>query len=135
MQRYWALQAVEPNSETSSVALESHCGHRTCRAVGSSVSGIGPEVDGAGPGGEIPAGANPIWHVLNLEDGVVGDYVDDYGVDGTLEGTYVRHWDDVTKNEWWWNAQTRTFLTGDAEQTIRTKADYVADTGLGFTAP
>ncbi|MFE6304018.1 chitinase C-terminal domain-containing protein [Nocardiopsis sp. NPDC057823] len=82
-------------------------------------------------GGEIPAGANPIWHVLNLEDGVVGDYVDDYGVDGTLEGTYVRHWDDVTKNEWWWNAQTRTFLTGDAEQTIRTKADYVADTGLG----
>ena len=46
VQRYCALQAVEPNSETSSVAGESHCGQRTWRAVGSRVSGIGPDVDG-----------------------------------------------------------------------------------------
>ena len=58
MQRYCALQAVEPNSETSSVAGESHCGQRTWRAVGSSVSGIGPVVEGAGPGGEMPAAAS-----------------------------------------------------------------------------
>ncbi|MGW9350026.1 chitinase C-terminal domain-containing protein [Nocardiopsis flavescens] len=82
-------------------------------------------------GGEVAAGANPIWHVLNLEDGVVGDYAADYGVDEPITGTYERHWDDVTGNEWWWNAQTRTFLTGDADRTIRAKADYVADTGLG----
>ena len=50
MQRYSALQAVEPNSETSSVAGEPHCGQRTWRAVGSRVSGIGPVVDGRRPG-------------------------------------------------------------------------------------
>lgn len=82
-------------------------------------------------GEAIEAGVNPIWHVLNLEDGVVGDYVGDYGVDTELVGSYERHWDDVTKNEWWWNPQTRTFLSGDADQTIGAKADYVADTGLG----
>ncbi|GAA1078380.1 chitinase C-terminal domain-containing protein [Nocardiopsis metallicus] len=82
-------------------------------------------------GDAIEAGVNPIWHVLNLENGVVGDYVEDYGVDTELVGTYERHWDDVTKNEWWWNPQTRTFLSGDADQTISAKADYVADTGLG----
>ena len=82
-------------------------------------------------GDAIDAGVNPIWHVLNLENGVVGDYVEDYGVDTELVGAYERHWDDVTKNEWWWNPQTRTFLSGDADQTIGAKADYVAETGLG----
>ncbi|MGW5878565.1 chitinase C-terminal domain-containing protein [Nocardiopsis terrae] len=82
-------------------------------------------------GDAIGAGVNPIWHVLNLENGVVGDYAADYGVTDGLEGTYTRHWDDVTKNEWWWNADTRTFLSGDADQAIGAKADYVADTGLG----
>ena len=57
MQRYSALQAVEPNSEISSVRGEPHCGQRIWRAVGSSVSGIGPDVEGAGPGGEMPAAA------------------------------------------------------------------------------
>ena len=82
-------------------------------------------------GGAIEAGVNPIWHVLNLEDGVVGDYVADYEVDTELVGSYERHWDDVTKNEWWWNPTTATFLSGDADRTVAAKADYVADTGLG----
>ncbi|GAA1994499.1 glycosyl hydrolase family 18 protein [Isoptericola halotolerans] len=82
-------------------------------------------------GNAVPAGVNPIWHVLNLEDGVVGDYAESYGVPTTIEGSYTRHFDDVTKNEWWWNAQTRTFLSGDADEAIAAKADYVADTGLG----
>ncbi len=56
-QRYCALQAVEPNSETSSVAGDPHWGQRTWRAVGISDSGIGPLLDGAGPGGEMPAAA------------------------------------------------------------------------------
>ncbi|KOX12170.1 chitinase C-terminal domain-containing protein [Nocardiopsis sp. NRRL B-16309] len=82
-------------------------------------------------GGAIAAGANPIWHVLNLEDGVVGDYAADYGVDDELVGTYERHWDETTRNEWWWNSTTNTFLSGDADRTTAAKADYVADTGLG----
>ncbi len=51
-------------------------------------------------GNAIPAGANPIWHVLNLEKGVVGDYAGSYKVPTTIEGTYTRYFDDVTKNEW-----------------------------------
>ncbi|TWG83549.1 chitinase [Cellulosimicrobium cellulans J34] len=82
-------------------------------------------------GNAIPAGVNPIWHVLNLEQGVTGDYVSAYGVTDTLQGTYERHFDPVTKNEWWWNAQTRTLLSGDSTEAIAAKADYVADTGLG----
>lgn len=83
-------------------------------------------------GGELAAGANPIWHVLNLQKGVVGDYAASYGSPtGALKGTYTRHFDNVTKNEWWWNDTTKTFLTGDADQAIQAKADYVADKGLG----
>ncbi|WP_201849873.1 glycosyl hydrolase family 18 protein [Myceligenerans indicum] len=82
-------------------------------------------------GGPVPAGVNPIWHVKNLADGVVGDYTDAYGVPGTIEGSYTHHTDAVTKNEWWWNAETSTFLSGDAEWAIGEKADYVTDTGLG----
>ncbi|WP_264031402.1 glycosyl hydrolase family 18 protein [Cellulosimicrobium sp. SH8] len=82
-------------------------------------------------GNAVPAGVNPMWHVLNLEKGVTGDYVSAYGVTDTIQGTYERHFDPVTKNEWWWNAQTKTFLSGDSTEAIAAKADYVADTGLG----
>ena len=82
-------------------------------------------------GNAVPAGVNPIWHVLNLEDGVVGDYAASYNVPTTIQGDYVRHFDPVTKNEWWWNELTNTFLSGDANQAINAKADYVKDSGLG----
>ncbi|MDE0572622.1 glycosyl hydrolase family 18 protein [Demequina sp. B12] len=82
-------------------------------------------------GNAIPAGVNPIWHALNLENGITGDYVADYGVTDTLEGDYVRYFDSVTKNEWWWNEQTKTFLSGDSAEAISAKADYVANEGLG----
>src|SRR5690606_30370097 len=46
-------------------------------------------------------------------------------------GTYEHHFDETTKVEWWWNPTTRTFLSGDADQAIAAKADYVADNGIG----
>ncbi|BDZ41788.1 hypothetical protein GCM10025865_10870 [Paraoerskovia sediminicola] len=82
-------------------------------------------------GNEVPAGSNPIWHLLNLQNGIVGDYTASYGVPTTIEGTYDHHFDPVTKNEWWWNPETRTFLSGDTTVAIGDKADYVVDTGLG----
>ncbi|WP_205710957.1 glycosyl hydrolase family 18 protein [Isoptericola sp. BMS4] len=82
-------------------------------------------------GNAVPAGVNPIWHVKNLQDGVVGDYAEAYGVPTTIAGTYEPHFDPVTKNQWWWNAETATFLSGDAAEAVGAKADYVAETGLG----
>lgn len=79
----------------------------------------------------IPAGVNPIWHALNLEDGVVGDYTDEYAVPYTIQGDYVRYFDETTKIEWWWNETTKTFLSGDSSEAIAAKTDYVADQGLG----
>ncbi|MEK8227537.1 chitinase C-terminal domain-containing protein [Oerskovia sp. M15] len=82
-------------------------------------------------GNAVPAGVNPIWHALNLQKGIAGDYAASYKVPTTLTGSYVHHFDPVTKNEWWWNASKKVFLSGDTTQAIGAKADYVADTGLG----
>jgi chitinase len=82
-------------------------------------------------GNEVPSGVNPIWHLLNLQNGVVGDYVDAYNVPNAITGAYTHHFDDVTKVEWWWNNTTKTFITGDSDAAISAKANYVADKGLG----
>ncbi|GMA24594.1 chitinase [Luteimicrobium album] len=82
-------------------------------------------------GNQEAAGSNPIWHVLNLAKGVVGDYTASYGSPTTLTGTYEHHFDDVSKTEWWWNPTTKVFLSGDADEAVDAKAKYVADNGLG----
>jgi chitinase len=81
-----------------------------------------------GQGKEVPSGVNPIWHVLNLQNGVRGAYAASYGVPDASQivGTYSHQFDATTKAEWWWDATTRTLLTGDADQAIAAKADYVA---------
>src|SRR5699024_11030256 len=84
-------------------------------------------------GNEVPSGVNPIWHVLNLQHGIRGSYVSSYGIPDSekLVGTYTHHFDDTTKIEWWWNNKTKTYLTGDSNQAIQAKADYVANKGIG----
>ena len=54
MQRYDALQAVGPNSETTSTAGEAQRGQVSARRVGIRLSGTGPSRRGAAPGGEMP---------------------------------------------------------------------------------
>src|SRR5690606_36531271 len=56
-------------------------------------------------GRESPAGSNPMWHAKNLEKGVVGDYVTDYGfpADTELTGTYARKYDSTLVAPWLWN--------------------------------
>lgn len=45
---------------------------------------------------EVPAGSNPLWHVKNLQNGVLGSYLSDYGLDPVnnpehqINGSYTR---------------------------------------------
>ncbi|MBH5334091.1 chitinase C-terminal domain-containing protein [Streptomyces pactum] len=86
-------------------------------------------------GKESPAGSNPMWHAKNLEKGVVGDYLDDYGFPaGTkLTGTYTRKYNSTLVAPWLWNAEKKVFLSTEDEQSVAAKAKYVVDKGLGGT--
>lgn len=88
-------------------------------------------------GQEMPAGSNPLWHVKNLENGIVGSYLGVYGLtpdtdpDDQLTGTYTRHYDDIAVAPWLWNAEKKVFLSIEDEQSMATKLDYVINNGLG----
>ncbi|EPH39498.1 chitinase C-terminal domain-containing protein [Streptomyces aurantiacus] len=86
-------------------------------------------------GKESPAGSNPMWHAKNLEKGVVGDYVTKYGfaADTKLTGTYARKYDSTLVAPWLWNAEKKVFLSTEDEQSVKAKADYVVDKGIGGT--
>ncbi|MGA4843184.1 chitinase C-terminal domain-containing protein [Streptomyces sp. G45] len=86
-------------------------------------------------GKESPAGSNPMWHAKNLEKGVVGDYVTRYGLpaDTKLTGTYARRYDSTLVAPWLWNAEKKVFLSTEDEQSVKAKADYVVDRGIGGT--
>ncbi|WP_345615443.1 chitinase C-terminal domain-containing protein [Streptomyces sanyensis] len=86
-------------------------------------------------GKESPAGSNPMWHAKNLEKGVVGDYVTQYGfpADTRLTGTYARKYSSALVAPWLWNAEKKVFLSTEDEQSVAAKADYVVDRGIGGT--
>ncbi|WP_037337227.1 glycosyl hydrolase family 18 protein [Saccharospirillum impatiens] len=84
-------------------------------------------------GNEMGAGSNPMWHAKNLEAGIVGQYVNDYGFapDMNLTGTYERHYDSLAEAPWLWNENTRVFLSTEDEQSMNAKVQYVIDQGVG----
>ncbi|MGP3980183.1 chitinase C-terminal domain-containing protein [Streptomyces sp. KR80] len=86
-------------------------------------------------GKESPAGSNPMWHAKNLEKGVVGDYLTRYGfpADTKLTGSYARKYDATLTAPWLWNAEKNVFLSTEDEQSVKAKADYVVDQGIGGT--
>ncbi|WP_374201533.1 chitinase C-terminal domain-containing protein [Actinocorallia sp. API 0066] len=85
-------------------------------------------------GNESPAGSNPMWHAKNLENGILGDYLDDYGLgDATLQGDYTRHYSTTLVAPWLWNPTKKVFLSTEDEQSVAAKADYVIDRGIGGT--
>ncbi|WP_406205948.1 glycosyl hydrolase family 18 protein [Streptomyces sp. NBC_01017] len=100
-------------------------------AVG--IDNLWHDLDTAGK--ESPAGSNPMWHAKNLEKGVVGDYVTEYGfpADTRLSGTYARKYDSTLVAPWLWNAEKKVFLSTEDEQSVNAKADYVVDQGIGGT--
>ncbi len=88
-------------------------------------------------GQEVGAGANPMWHAKNLEQGLAGSYINQFGLNPTtdpedcLTGTYVRNYSSSLVAPWLWNSQKRVFISTEDEQSLGAKADYVVDKGLG----
>ena len=88
-------------------------------------------------GEEMGAGSNPMWHAKNLENGVLGSYVESYGLDPVnnpthqLQGTYTRHYNSTMVTPWLWNDQKKVFISTEDLESINTKADYVVDQGIG----
>ncbi|WP_288130614.1 glycosyl hydrolase family 18 protein [Microbulbifer sp.] len=88
-------------------------------------------------GEEMGAGSNPMWHAKNLQDGILGSYVTDYGLDpandpdDALVGTYVRHYDSVSEAPWLWNADKNVFISTEDEESMDAKVQYVIDQGVG----
>ena len=83
-------------------------------------------------GNPVPGGGNPLWHALNLQNGIVPDYLDAYKVtDKILIGTYLANYSTTLVAPWLWNASKQVFISTETEQSITTKAQYVANQGLG----
>lgn len=65
---------------------------------------------------ETPAGANPLWHVLNLMK---------------KDSNYQKYWDPAGRVPYVWNEQTKTFLTFEDEQSIQERINFVEENNLG----
>ena len=93
--------------------------------------------DANAAGDEMRAGSNPIWHTLNLAEGIYGSYLTAYGLESAnnpehqLTGTYTRHFDSAAVAPWLWNAEKKVFLSMEDKESINIKADYVIDNGIG----
>ncbi|WP_190094715.1 glycosyl hydrolase family 18 protein [Streptomyces melanogenes] len=87
-------------------------------------------------GKELGAGSNPLWHTKNLADGRMPGYVKSYGIDptseaGKLTGGYAEKYSDALKSPWLWNDAKKVFLSTENETSIKAKAQYIADKGVG----
>ncbi|WP_316528164.1 glycosyl hydrolase family 18 protein [Kitasatospora brasiliensis] len=87
-------------------------------------------------GREVPAGSNPLWHVKNLQDGRTPGYLSGYGLDTTrasvqLRGTYQEKYGDALESSWLWNPDKKVFLSTENDRSIRAKARYIGDQGIG----
>ncbi len=65
---------------------------------------------------EVPAGANPLWHVMNLME---------------EDSNYQEVWDDVGKVPHIWNNSTKTFLTYENTRSVQERIDFVENNNLG----
>ncbi|MBS6889823.1 MAG: chitinase C-terminal domain-containing protein, partial [Clostridium sp.] len=63
-----------------------------------------------------PAGANPLWHVLNLMEN-----------DPNLKV----YWDDTSKVPYVWQNNEKVFLSFENEKSIDARLDYIKDKNLG----
>lgn len=63
-----------------------------------------------------PAGANPLWHVLNLME---------------EDPNMNKHWDNVGKVPYVWQSTDKVFLSFEDEQSIDERVKYVKDKNLG----
>lgn len=83
-------------------------------------------------GNEVGAGSNPLWHAKNLQDGIRPGYLPDYRVNPNQQvGGYERNFDPATQSTWLWNDAKKVFISTEDDQSIKAKAQYIADNGIG----
>lgn len=63
-----------------------------------------------------PAGANPLWHVMNLAE---------------EDPNFNVHWDDVGKVPYLWQDQEKVFLSFENQQSMDERIKYIEDKNLG----
>ena len=102
--------------------------------VGNGAAGIDGIWDDPAP--EPDAGANPLWHVLNLlsNPGTANyNYLQGTPYANSQTGLtgYTRYFDNTSKAVWVWNAGKQTFLTYEDTASLRWKLDYIVNRGLG----
>ena len=129
----WGRAALPNQSECAAGTGEGEknkCGYG---ALG--INNMWHDLDKAGK--EMGAGSNPMWHALNLLQGVSGTYTPSYGLDAIndpadrLVGKYTRHYDDIAVAPWLWNEETKVFLSTEDKDSINVKANYVIDKEIG----
>ncbi|WP_394616563.1 chitinase C-terminal domain-containing protein [Lentzea sp. JNUCC 0626] len=88
-------------------------------------------------GMEVPSGVNPMWHAMNLQNGITPDYLTQYGLDPVgdpddrLTGTYARNYNSTMVTPWLWNSTKGVFLSTEDDVSIAAKTSYVSSKGLG----
>lgn len=88
--------------------------HGTSKTPATGEENIWCDVDEKGE--EIAAGANPLWHVMNLME---------------KDSNYKKYWDSVGCVPHVWNDVNKTFLTFEDEQSIQERINYVKNNNLG----
>ncbi|MGG7177939.1 glycosyl hydrolase family 18 protein [Clostridium paraputrificum] len=67
-------------------------------------------------GDKVPAGANPLWHILNLME---------------KNPNIKLNWDDTAKVPYIWDSQKKVFLSFENERSIDERVKYIKDKNLG----
>jgi len=102
----------------------------TCGTGATGIDNIWHDLDSQG--NEVPGGGNPLWHALNLQNGIVPDYLDAYKItDKTIVGTYAPNYNSTLVAPWLWNATKQVFISVETDVSIAAKADYIVNNGIG----
>ncbi|MDC8760168.1 chitinase C-terminal domain-containing protein [Janthinobacterium fluminis] len=103
---------------------------KTCGTGATGIDNVWFDLDSEGK--PVPGGGNPLWHALNLQNGIVPDYLDAYKVsDKTLVGTYAPFYSSTMVAPWLWNATKKVFISTETTQSIGAKAQYIINNQIG----
>lgn len=105
-------------------------GVKTCGTGAVGIDNLWYDLDSTGK--PTPGGGNPLWHALNLQQGIVPDYLDAYKVtEKTLTGSYVANYSSTMAAPWLWNATKKVFISTETTQSMAAKAQYIVDNNIG----
>ena len=105
-------------------------GVKTCGTGATGIDNVWHDLDANGQ--PVPGGGNPLWHALNLQNAIVPDYLDAYGItEKTLTGAYVPNYSASMAAPWLWNATRKVFLSTETAQSMAAKTQYVIDNNIG----